>query len=107
MAEESRERLIARLSPLAESDFDTARRRYELESGERVSESFRRAFASAMKALVDFPEIGASMPESVDRLAGLRLRAPFTSTHVHYVRRGSPIEILRVLHESRDRSPLL
>ncbi len=98
-------RPVPAISGRAEADLTNQYRWYRDNAGSRVAERFLSAFDTAVKRLVEIPDLGRARRFRDPELAGLRsvgVNLPFAGHLIFYRATGAEISIERVIHGSRD-----
>src|SRR5215468_6281058 len=94
--------------PAARRDLAEAVRYLRREGGAALSNRFLDEVEVTFMQLCSFPNMGTSWPTLCPELVGLRRRLlPHFPYSVFYLPSEQTIEIVRVLHNSRDIPPLL
>lgn len=98
-----------RIRPLADRDVDGQLAHLAGEAGERTALAFLEGLESTFRLLVAHPELGSARALADSRLAGLRVHPVrgFPRVLVFYLTEDSVLEVVRVLHSSRDVKGLL
>ena len=94
--------------PAARRDLAEAVAYLVTEGGSPLSHRFLDELEATFKRLCSFPHLGTPWPTTNPELTGLRRRPlPRFPYSVFYLPTRTAIEIVRVLHNSRDLPPLL
>jgi len=89
--------------PVARRDLTEAVRYWRAEGGSELSHRFLDELEATFERLCSFPALGTPWPTSTPELLGLRRRLlPHFPYSVFYLPTENTIEIIRVLHNSRD-----
>ncbi len=93
-----------RIRPLADRDIDGHVAYLAQEAGGAVALRFLDAMERTLTSLVEQPALGSPRLFDEPRLEGMRVLpvAGFRKVLVFYVTSGDAIEVVRVLHGSRD-----
>jgi plasmid stabilization system protein ParE len=96
--------------PQAEADIDAAAGFYAGEEDVELGLRFYDAVERTLEALVQQPNLGSVQAWVADRLRGCRrwpVARPFGVHQIFYLAHASGIEVVRLLHGSRDLPRLL
>jgi len=94
--------------PVARRDLAEAVVYFKEEGGSSLSHRFLDELEATFSRLCSFPYIGVPWPTTNPELAGLRRRPlPHFPYSVFYLPTETTIEVVRVLHNSRDLPPFL
>lgn len=89
--------------PPAQRDLDSIVDHYRAEAGERVAEAWALAVADALRHIGAFPGTGSLRYASDLSIEGLRFWQPQRFPYlVFYLELSDCIDVLRILHGSRD-----
>jgi toxin ParE1/3/4 len=94
--------------PVARRDLTEAVRYLREEGGSELSHRFLDELEATLVRLCSFPALGTAWPTTNPELIGLRRRLlPHFPYSIFYLPTETSIEIVRVLHNSRDLPALL